>query len=169
MTEDRARRRPLGLSVIYMMMTTTLFGAMCLIAYVGIEMVYPRKLIEFTKPFMAVEPKGDLRPGQVVTLVVEYCKANDRTSMNGLIFASRGALISLPAFVSALPKGCHRIGQRFQLPPWMPPGSYRAYLTKAYRPSVFSESQVFIESEAFTVVTDPASNGENPARKEPIP
>lgn len=151
MSDAAGPRLPTAQTVVYAVLLGLLFCAMTITAYIGFALIYPRaELVVTTQPIEVMTKT--VRAGEALTLALEYCKAHERNSLGGLLLASRGAIIALPAYVSALPIGCHRVGLMYQVPSYTPPGSYKAYLAKEYRPTIFQEVQVLIETEEFHVV-----------------
>lgn len=145
-----ARFLPKPVSLLYVLSMATIFGTMVLMAFLTLTLVWPKTILTVNRlPMEVLTPT--VRAGEAVRIRIDYCKTEERHSLGGMTLARRGELITFPAVMSSLPKGCHVMILSYHIPAWVPPGNYKAYITREYRPTVFRETHVLIESDAFDV------------------
>lgn len=138
-------------SILYVLAMATIFGTMVMMCFLTLNLVWPKVILTVNvSPIRVLTPK--VVAGEAVRLSLDYCKAEERHSLAGLTLARQGQLITFPAVMSSLPQGCHVIQLVYHVPAWVQPGNYKAYITREYRPTVFKESGVMIESEPFQVL-----------------
>lgn len=106
--------------------------------------------------------------GHGVRIYYEYCKSDPAMAVVGGYLASKGVIIPIQhLWVSALPPGCHTMSLDLQIPAITPAGNYKLFLTREYRPTIFSQSSYIFASEPFDIFPAEADHPEQPAA--PLP
>lgn len=93
-----------------------------------------------------------VRAGHAVLLLVDYCKRSADVASVGSVLARRGTVFPLGMWSSDLPLGCHKVAVGIHIPAHVPPQTYVLYLTREYRPTIFTTQGYSIASDPFEIL-----------------